>query len=142
MFAGYTTGFSTLNQDELFSNSLPNTFVMSYLLDNSGSFQCLTEGPLSSFPALSSLASTASSAPTPTSTSELSFYNNYFRLYSSSFANAYPLLDTMYIPRPCASQSFNLTQVTYFYGQNSLAFNIRSPANYEGVGMLTQMDQG
>ena len=50
---------------------------------------------------------------------------NYFLIYSSPYSGAFNLLDTMYIPRACASASVNLTAFTYFYGQNPDAYNFR-----------------
>ena len=63
-------------------------------------------------------------------------------MYSSPYSGAFNLLDTMYIPRACASQSFNLSAATYFYGQNKLSFNIRNQATYDAVGIFAQMDKG
>lgn len=38
VFAGYTTGFMTSNQNVIFANTLPNTFVMQYLMDKPNNY--------------------------------------------------------------------------------------------------------
>lgn len=40
-----------------------------------------------------------------------------FVVYSSPYSGAFSLLNSMYIPRPCAYVSVNMTQLDYFYGQ-------------------------
>jgi len=51
--------------------------------------------------------------------------NKYFAVYSSPYSGAFDLLDTMYVPRPCAQNSVNLTQMDYFYGQRVKSYDIR-----------------
>ena len=40
-----------------------------------------------------------------------------FLVYSSPYSGAFSLLKSMYIPKPCAHVSLNMTQMDYFYGQ-------------------------
>jgi len=39
-----------------------------------------------------------------------------FAVYKSPYSGAFDLLDTQYIPRPCATSTVNITQMDYFYG--------------------------
>lgn len=52
--------------------------------------------------------------------------NKNFAVYKSPYSGAFDLLDTMYIPRPCATNSVNVTQIplTYFYGQKQNTFDL------------------
>jgi hypothetical protein len=52
--------------------------------------------------------------------------SNYFAVYTSPYSGAFDLLDTMYIPKPCAFKSVNLTQLNYFYGQFPSSYNIQN----------------
>ena len=47
---------------------------------------------------------------------ELSSGTDEFVVYSSPYSGAFSLLNSMYIPRPCAYVSINMTQLDYFYG--------------------------
>jgi hypothetical protein len=60
--------------------------------------------------------------------------HDYFFAYSSPYSGAFDLLDTMFIPRACASQSYNMTQFDYFYGQNTKTYTISTTA-VNGVTM-------
>ncbi len=51
--------------------------------------------------------------------------SKYFATYSSPYSGAFDLLDTMYVPRPCAQNTVNLTQMDYFYGQRVKTYDIR-----------------
>lgn len=50
--------------------------------------------------------------------------SKYFAVYKSPYSGAFDLLDTMYIPRPCASNSVNITQMDYFYGQRTKSYDL------------------
>lgn len=56
----------------------------------------------------------------------LNVLNKYFAVYKSPYSGAFDLLDTMYIPRPCATNSVNITNIplTYFYGQDTDTFDL------------------
>ena len=64
-------------------------------------------------------------------TTQIVSHSNYFRVYSSPYSGAFDLLDTMYIPRPCASAYANLTQMDYFYGQHKKRYNFRNEPSYK-----------
>ena len=49
---------------------------------------------------------------------------NYFIPYVSRYSGGFALIDTMKIPRPCAFESYNLTSVEYYRGQNTMFYNI------------------
>jgi len=49
---------------------------------------------------------------------------NYFIPYVSRYSGGFDLLDTMKIPRPCAFESYNLTSVDYYRGQNTKLYDI------------------
>lgn len=51
--------------------------------------------------------------------------SKYFAVYISPYSGAFDLLDTMYIPRPCATNSYNLTAMDYFYGQRFKSYDIK-----------------
>lgn len=65
------------------------------------------------------------------STQETVKYTRYFQVYSSPYSGAFDLLDTMYVPRPCASSYANLTQMDYFYGQRKKNYNMRDEPSYK-----------
>jgi hypothetical protein len=50
---------------------------------------------------------------------------NVYAIYSSPYSGAFALLDTMFIPKPCAYTSKNLTQFDYFYGQWVEEYNMK-----------------
>lgn len=52
-------------------------------------------------------------------------------MYSSPYSGAFDLLDTMFVPRPCASDVANLTQMDYFYGQRKKSYNFRDEPSYK-----------
>lgn len=67
----------------------------------------------------------------------------YFRIYNSPYSGSFDLVDTMVIPRPCAAQSMNMTQMDYFYGQRAKSYNMRNEPSYKqrAVQILAQMDR-
>jgi len=75
-------------------------------------------------------------------TSEINELQNFFKLYASPYSGAFDLLDTMFIPRPCASDYANLTQMDYFYGQKKKSYNFRDEPSYKqrAVNVFAQMD--
>ena len=107
--------------------------VMRYLFDKDSATACVYEGDV---PA-STITGTVTSQQTPatymdminsltTSSSSLTFYSKYFAVYSSPYSGAFDLLETQYIPRPCATRSVNMTQMDYFYGQWSKTYDMRA----------------
>ncbi len=75
-------------------------------------------------------------------TSQIVQMTNYFRVYSSPYSGAFDLLDTMQVPRPCASAYANLTQMDYFYGQRKKSYNFRDEPSYKtrATNVFAQMD--
>ncbi len=55
----------------------------------------------------------------------LTSHSKEFAAYNSPYSGSFNLIDTMYIPRPCATSSVNLTQMDYFYGQYSVNYNLK-----------------
>lgn len=110
-----------------------NTFVNKYLFDKDNSYTCLYEsevpsGTISGFisnPSTTTYANVWGSYTTSQSGGNLVYRSKYFAIYSSPYSGAFDLLDTMYIPRPCAAKSVNLTQMDYFYGQWAKSYDIR-----------------
>jgi hypothetical protein len=108
IYAGYASGFYTKIQSASFSSSKTNTFVNKYLMDKDNSYSCLYEQEVSSG-TISGFISNPASSPgysvvgsMTTSNSQLTYLSKYFAIYSSPYSGAFDLLDTMYIPRPCA----------------------------------------
>jgi hypothetical protein len=117
VFAGQASSYSTQYQTFRFESDLTNSFVMKYLFDKDTNYQCIYEAGLTK---TSYTADTSEirrvDAEYRQTTSQIIQQANYFRIYSSPYSGAFDLLDTMYIPRPCASAYANLTQMDYFYG--------------------------
>lgn len=68
----------------------------------------------------------------------ITYYSKNFAVYSSPYSGAFDLLDTMYIPRPCALRSVNLTQMDYFYGQWASSYDMRIEAKEKVLAMMDQ----
>ena len=144
IFAGNANGFGTIYQTEQFTE--PNSFVMKLVFDKSTNHQCVFEGPVRelTYMTVSDISSgiTRDDAKLSYTTSQIVSYSNYFKVYSSPYSGAFDLLDTMYIPRPCASAWANLTQMDYFYGQHKKKYNFRNEPSYKtrAVNVYSQMD--
>ena len=65
---------------------------------------------------------------------------NYFVAYRSKYSGAFNLRDTMKIPRPCAYKSYNLTQVTYYRGQNTYSYKISDSNQHTNVVSMMRSD--
>jgi len=144
VFAGNSKGFGTIYQSEQFSE--PNSFLMKVLFDKSTNHQCVFEGAVRDLTYMTVTDITGGiereDALLSYSTSQIVSFSNYFRVYSSPYSGAFDLLDTMYIPRPCASAHANLTQMDYFYGQHKKRYNFRNEPSYKtrAVNVFAQMD--
>lgn len=106
---------------------------MKYTVTKNNTYSCIFEGS-TSIPGNPDILTTirkitSGQGDSTAETSKLVGYENYFRIYNSPYSGAFPLLDTMNIPRPCAEASVNLTQFTYFYGMNKQNYSIRGQAN-------------
>ena len=145
-FAGHASGYGTIYQTEQFGESQPNSFVMKFAFDKSTNHQCLFEGSVRNLQDITvtdiSGGIGRDNAELSYRTSEIVSYSNYFKMYSSPYSGAFDLLDTMYIPRPCASAYANLTQMDYFYGQHKKKYNFRNEPSYKtrAVNVYAQMD--
>jgi hypothetical protein len=145
-FAGHANGYGTIYQTEQFTDSNPNSFVMKFAFDKSTNHQCLFEGSVRNLQDITMYDITGGivrdNAELSYRTSEIVSYSNYFKMYSSPYSGAFDLLDTMYIPRPCASAYANLTQMDYFYGQHKKKYNFRNEPSYKtrAVNVYAQMD--
>lgn len=84
---------------------------MKYLLDKDTNYQCIFEGAVTktSFSDQKSAEIKRYDADYRQTTTQIIQLTNYFKVYSSPYSGAFDLLDTMYIPRPCASAHANLT---------------------------------
>jgi hypothetical protein len=134
IYAGYSTGFYTKINSATFTSTKTNSMVMKYLFDKDNSYACIYEseiqsGTLSSLvsnPSTTSYATILGSLTTTSSGGNLEYLSKYYAIYSSPYSGAFDLLDTMYIPRPCAHRSVNLTQMDYFYGQWAKTYDMRT----------------
>ena len=135
IFAGHTNGYGTIYQEVEFAGSEPNSFVMKFAFDKSTNHQCLFEGSVRSLQDITmydiSPGISRDDAELSYRTSEIVSYSNYFKMYSSPYSGAFELLDTMHIPRPCASAYANLTQMDYYYGQHKKKYNFRNEPSYK-----------
>jgi hypothetical protein len=106
---------------------------MKYILDKNTNYQCIFEANVQFIPILDSPEPVMEKKDAEISekTSEIVQHVNYFKMYSSPYSGAFDLLDTMYIPRPCASAFANLTQMDYFYGQHKKKYNFRNEPSYK-----------
>ena len=143
IFAGQASSFSTQYQTFRFEADLANSFVMKYLFNKDTNYQCLFEASLTktSYSALSADIFRLDAEYRQTTT-QIIQQANYFKVYNSPYSGAFDLLDTMYIPRPCASAYANLTQMDYFYGQRKKSYNFRDEPSYKtrATNVFAQMD--
>lgn len=135
-----TENFNAASSTAVYDNS----FVMKYLLDKDNTYKCLYDGatdmPGSDFVTPMRSVETSQSKDLQL-TDETITYNNYFKVYFSPYSGAFDLLDTMYIPRPCAQAAANLTQLDYFYGQRAKNYSMRLEPSYKqrATTVLSQM---
>jgi hypothetical protein len=111
---------------------------MKYLFDKDTNHQCLYEASLTKMQIQEDTSNSPAAykirrydADYRVTTSQIIQQVNYFKVYSSPYSGAFDLLDTMYIPRPCASAVANLTQMDYFYGQRKKSYNFRDEPSYK-----------
>lgn len=95
-----------------------NVFVMNYKLFYDNAQKCLIDSVLDSNTASQSVTLVnndqwvqldSSNLNYQSTTANIQERNNFFAVYSSPYSGAFELLDTMYIPKPCAYKSVNLT---------------------------------
>ncbi len=102
---------------------------MKYLFHKANSFACLKEAEISygylknSFSRLDSTSTFVNRVP------GYEKKRRYLKSYYSPYSGAFALKNSLYIPRPCA-YSYNMTAITYFYGQNAMRYNLKN-YNYD-----------
>ena len=123
IFAGHAQGFYTKINSASFTNNKHNAFVMKYLFDKETSTSCVYEAEVATTTISGTVTDGGSSSSyvavetsLTTSSTALIYYSKYYAAYSSPYSGAFDLLETQYIPRPCATRSVNMTQMDYFYG--------------------------
>ena len=116
---------------------------MKYLFNKDTNYQCLFEASLTKTSYSADKADIFRlDAEYRQTTTQIIQQANYFKVYNSPYSGAFDLLDTMYIPRPCASAYANLTQMDYFYGQRKKSYNFRDEPSYKtrATNVFAQMD--
>jgi hypothetical protein len=164
-FAGWSYGFETKYQS-LTPTSHPtvkdaddldyDSFVYKYNFVDSDTKQCLYEEEINHSDARRRITQTSASAIDNSASSTESGKNkivtlwdandavpkelmqNYFIPYVSRYSGGFALIDTMKIPRPCAFESYNLTSVEYYRGQNTMTYDI-ADKNSVASSVITQM---
>ena len=136
IWGGHTTGYSTqTNANVVFNQSNLNVFVESFSFSPPSAYSCVYDYDLSASVGQNYFKSVQNTAAATTTTSQiLTAVHDYFFAYSSPYSGAFDLLDTMFIPRACASKSYNMTQMDYFYGQNTKYYSL-SKVVVSGVNM-------
>ena len=113
---------------------------MKYKLDKPDDrYNCLYEGEVFSSQANGyfKTQTAAGSVAQDLSTQYLTEQRKVFLAYISPYSGAFDLLDTLRIPRACALDSVNMTQMDYFYGQNTKTYDM---AEYNYDKYLNKMD--
>lgn len=134
VFGGHSDRIETMKQSYTFENTKPDTFIMKYLLDKDLSYQCLIEYALDS----NSLSNKVTRLDNIKSTfykfdETVTFFTEqrqYFATYTSPYSGAFDLLDTLTVPRVCAANNVNMTQLDYFYGTKAATYDLTT-YNYE-----------
>lgn len=91
---------------------------MKYKFDKDLTYKCLYESEISisSYRNKFVKQDKSGSFTLDTATNYLTEVRKFFALYTSPYSGAFDLLDTLRIPRACADESYNMTQMDYFYG--------------------------
>jgi hypothetical protein len=91
---------------------------MKYLFDKASTYSCLYESEISQSAISSKFTrmDEAASITLNTAINSLTEQRKFYNVYTSPYSGAFDLLDTLRIPRPCAFESANMTQLDYFYG--------------------------
>lgn len=165
-YSGWSYGFETKYQ-KLDPTSFPtvkdsanldyDTYVYSVDFNAADEHQCLYQDEISNSDARRRMTKTSASAidESPSSLTAgqskiVSLFKsnsdiakelkqNYFIPYVSRYSGGFALIDTMKIPRPCAFESYNLTDVEYYRGQNTMYYNIGDKNSVASV--ITQMTE-
>lgn len=106
---------------------------MKYLLDKDLSYSCLKEYELDTNVLSSKVSRLDSSNSFFHKDESVTFFDEqrqYFATYTSPYSGAFDLLDTLTVPRACAANNVNMTQLDYFYGTKAVTYDLTT-YNYE-----------
>lgn len=100
---------------------------MKYLFDKDTTYNCLYEAEIEISNQRGKFARVEQSLALTmdTVTNSLIEQRKFFAVYTSPYSGAFDLLDTVRIPKACASESHNMTQLDYFYGQRAKTYDLR-----------------
>ena len=150
IYAGTTTGYSTKLQQTIGKSgstnvygfnvnggttTYNNVFLMKYKFDINNAQRCLIDSFIDINKASDFITKVSNDQWAQVDSSNLNYQStkatilvksSFFAAYQSPYSGAFDLLDTMYIPKPCAYKSVNLTQLNYFYGQFASTYNIQN----------------
>lgn len=124
-FAGLSIGFSTKLQTATFDNSMSNGLVFKYQFDHPNTYNCIYEWDGSAGDISKNYKSGVSSSDySKTNAMTMEKKHDMFIAYQSPYSGGFELKDSFSIPRPCASISINMTEVSYYYGQRKYDFDL------------------
>lgn len=105
---------------------------MKYLLDKDPAYSCLYEEEInfSSANSYVSRVEEATAVVMDLQTSYLTEKRDFYAVYTSPYSGGFDLLDTISVPRACAANNINMTQMDYFYGQRTKTYDL-SDYNYD-----------
>jgi len=133
-FAGEATGFSTLLQSTTFTDTMSNGLVFKYEFDHPASYQCVYEWDASAGYIRNSITSAVGNNNYEKNPSmDMENKVKVFIAYQSPYSGGFELKDSFSIPRPCASTSINMTEVSYFYGQREYEFDLSAEPGAQGA---------
>ena len=140
VFGGTTTGFTTRLQTAAFTSTKTNVFVMKYLMTlPSTTYRCVYDYTIPSS-ATSQFTMLGSTSVTVAQDLGMTKQFSYYKIYQSPYSGAFTLLDTMYIPRACATKTYNMTQMDYFYGQNVNTYDMVVKNQYTSTANVDKID--
>lgn len=100
---------------------------MKYLFEKELTYSCLYEDEINQSKISSKFVKTSESNAVAMdySTNSLTEERKFYQVYTSPYSGAFDLLDTLRIPRACAYESQNMTQLDYFYGQRQVTYDMK-----------------
>jgi len=97
---------------------MTNGMVFKYEFDHPSSYDCVTEGDVSASKIRNDLTTTMQNDEyAKASTVDMERNEEIFIVYQSPYSGGFELKDSFTVPRPCATTSMNMTEVSYYYGQ-------------------------
>ncbi|CDW72642.1 UNKNOWN [Stylonychia lemnae] len=129
IWAGTAAGYTTEFNQATFANSKTNPFTMRYLDDTNITMKCIRDQDIKITSSLlsyqeSSLYTQYLSSLPITADGIYKLMNKFVAIYKSPYSGGFPLQVSMLIPRPCSSNSANITQTNYFYGQKAKQYDL------------------